>query len=57
MREHIEWPADESLAYVLRIKNMPGTEMRVAKHYGTQYLREVMGGTYSVIDVTRKGDL
>lgn len=27
------------------------------KNYGTQYLREVMGGTYSVIDVTRKGDL
>jgi hypothetical protein len=27
------------------------------KHYGTQYLREVMHGTYSVIDVTRKGDL
>ena len=27
------------------------------KHYGTQYLREVMGGTYSVIDVGRKGDL
>lgn len=25
--------------------------------YGTQYLREVLGGTYSVIDVTRKGDL
>ena len=27
------------------------------KNYGTQYLREVMGGTYSVIDVQRKGDL
>lgn len=27
------------------------------KNYGTQYLREVMGGTYSVIDVMRKGDL
>lgn len=27
------------------------------KHYGTQYLREVMGGTYSVIDVERKRDL
>lgn len=27
------------------------------KNYGTQYLREVLGGTYSVIDVTRKKDL
>jgi len=26
-------------------------------HYGTQYVRETLGGTYSVIDVTRKGDL
>jgi hypothetical protein len=25
--------------------------------YGTQHLREVLHGTYSVIDVTRKGDL
>lgn len=25
--------------------------------YGTLYLREKLGGTYSVIDVTRKGDL
>jgi hypothetical protein len=25
--------------------------------YGTRYLREVLGGSYSVIDVTRKGDL
>ena len=25
--------------------------------YGTLYLRETLGGTYSVIDVTRKGDL
>ena len=27
------------------------------KNYGTQYLREVLHGTYSVIDVTRKKDL
>lgn len=27
------------------------------KNYGTQYLRETMGGTYSVIDVTRQRDL
>ena len=27
------------------------------KNYGTQYLREVMNGTYSVIDVERKRDL
>ena len=27
------------------------------KNYGTQYLREVLGGTYSVIDVDRKRDL
>jgi hypothetical protein len=27
------------------------------KHYGTQYLREVLHGTYSVIDVSRKKDL
>ena len=27
------------------------------KNYGTQYLREVLHGTYSVIDVQRKGDL
>lgn len=26
-------------------------------NYGTMYLRETLGGTYSVIDVTRKGDL
>lgn len=26
-------------------------------HFGTQYIRETLGGTYSVIDVTRKGDL
>ncbi len=26
-------------------------------NYGTQYLREVMNGTYSVIDVSRKRDL
>lgn len=25
--------------------------------YGTRYLREELGGTYSVIDVGRKGDL
>lgn len=25
--------------------------------YGTRYLREVLGGTYSVIDVDRKRDL
>lgn len=25
--------------------------------YGTLYLRETLGGTYSVIDVSRKGDL
>jgi hypothetical protein len=25
--------------------------------YGTLYLRETLGGTYSVIDVTRKSDL
>lgn len=25
--------------------------------YGTLYLREVLGGTYSVADVARKGDL
>lgn len=25
--------------------------------YGTRYLREELHGTYSVIDVTRKGDL
>ena len=25
--------------------------------YGTQYLRDELGGTYSVIDVQRKGDL
>lgn len=28
-----------------------------AKHGGSLYLRETLGGTYSVIDVTRKGDL
>lgn len=27
------------------------------KHYGTQYLREVMHGTHSVIDVGRERDL
>ena len=27
------------------------------KHYGTQYLREVMHGTYSVVDVPRERDL
>ncbi len=27
------------------------------KHYGTQYLREVLGGSYSVSDVSRKRDL
>jgi hypothetical protein len=27
------------------------------KNYGTQYLREVMGGSYSVIDVARERDL
>lgn len=27
------------------------------KNYGTQYLREVMKGTQSVADVSRKGDL
>ncbi len=27
------------------------------KNYGTQYLREVLHGTYSVIDVQRKKDL
>jgi len=27
------------------------------KNYGTQYLREVMHGTYSVIDVQRKRDM
>jgi len=27
------------------------------KNYGTRYLREEMGSTYSVIDVGRKGDL
>jgi hypothetical protein len=27
------------------------------KHYGTLYLRESLGGTYSVIDVARKKDL
>lgn len=27
------------------------------KNYGTRYLREIMGGTYSVIDVQRKKDL
>jgi hypothetical protein len=27
------------------------------KHYGTQYLREVMKSSYSVIDVERKKDL
>jgi len=27
------------------------------KNYGTQYLRDVMGGSYSVIDVQRKKDL
>ena len=27
--EHIEWTAEESLALVLRIKNLPGTERRV----------------------------
>jgi hypothetical protein len=27
------------------------------KYFGTQYLREVLHGTHSVIDVTRKGDL
>ena len=26
-------------------------------HYGTLYTRETLGATYSVIDVTRKGDL
>jgi hypothetical protein len=26
-------------------------------HYGTRYLREELGGTYSVIDVQRKKDL
>lgn len=29
MTEHIEWAAEESLALVLRIKNLPGTEHRV----------------------------
>ena len=29
----------------------------VLKHFGTQYLREVMGGTYAVEDVNRKRDL
>lgn len=28
-----------------------------SKYYGTQYLREVMESTYSVIDVNRKRDL
>jgi len=28
-----------------------------AAPYGTLYLRETLGGTYSVIDVSRKGDL
>lgn len=32
-------------------------ENGVWKNYGTRYLREVMGGTYSVIDVHRKKDL
>lgn len=27
------------------------------KNYGTRYLRESLGGTYSVIDVARKKDL
>lgn len=27
------------------------------KNYGTRYLREVLGGTYSVIDVERKKEL
>lgn len=27
------------------------------KHYGTEYLREVLRGSYSVIDVSRKKDL
>jgi hypothetical protein len=27
------------------------------KNYGTQYLRETLKGSYSVIDVTRKKDL
>lgn len=27
------------------------------KNYGTQYLREVLKGTYSVVDVQRKRDL
>lgn len=27
------------------------------KNYGTQYLREVLKGTYSVIDVSRRKDL
>ncbi len=35
----------------LRLNGYPEAE------YGTQYLREVLGGSYSVIDVTRKGDL
>lgn len=26
-------------------------------HYGTRYLRETLGGTYSVADVARKRDL
>lgn len=26
-------------------------------HYGTQYIREELGGTYSVVDVGRKSDL
>jgi hypothetical protein len=27
------------------------------QNYGTMYLRETLGGTYSCVDVTRRGDL
>ena len=47
-----EWLGANGMPELLE-KNKNGSY----KHYGTQYLRVVLGGTYSVIDVTRKGDL
>lgn len=35
----------------------PGTNGFRWKNYGTQYLRETLGGSYSVIDVARERDL
>ena len=42
----------------LRANNhIDGTDERGNPQYGTRYLREDLGGTYSVIDVPRKSDL